>query len=135
MIAWFAAITVAAVDQLSKDLAAQPLRNSGYAFETVTGSRIALLAGTFLVMGAFAVLALRFAAPLAIPPVLIAVTLAGAASNALDRIVLGSVRDFVEIGNLVVNVADFAVFIGVVAIGIVALTHSGRLAASRERVR
>ena len=135
MVAWLAAVAVAGVDQLSKDLAAQPLRNSGYAFGIVSGGRIALVGGAFVVLVGFAALASRFASRLAIPPVLVAITLAGAASNVLDRILLGSVRDFVAAGPFVFNVADVAVGAGVVGIAAVALTHVAQLASSLRHLR
>lgn len=130
VVAWFAAVSVAGADQLSKDLTAQPLRNSGYAFEIVTGGRGALVVGAFVVLGGFAALTLRFASRLAISPVLVAMTLAGSASNLLDRIVLGSVRDFISLGAIVFNVADVAVAIGVVGIAAAALLHAEQLAES-----
>ncbi len=44
----------------------------------------------------------------------VALTVAGAVSNLVDRAVLGSVRDFLVVGSVVINVADVAVIIGLV---------------------
>jgi lipoprotein signal peptidase len=61
-----------------------------------------------------------------VPAWALAAALAGAASNLVDRAVLGAVRDWLIVGPIVINVADVAVIVGL----LVVLRH---LAASPRR--
>ena len=49
------------------------------------------------------------------------VTVAGAASNLVDRALTGAVRDWLAVGPIVLNVADIAVLAGLVCLGISAI--------------
>ena len=60
------------------------------------------------------------------------VLVAGVAGNAVDRLTLGSVRDFAVVpGNAVVNVADVAIAIGLVACGLPLISHTFSRAQSK----
>lgn len=47
----------------------------------------------------------------------------GALSNGTDRLLLGSVRDFLAIGHLAVNLADLAVLVGLLGFTLTQLSH------------
>jgi lipoprotein signal peptidase len=129
--------TVVAVDQTSKVLASHGEvaggfvpRNPSYAFGIVGGSAPALIIGAVLVLGAFLVVADVLAVRFGISIVMPALVAGGTIGNTLDRMRLGSVRDFVVTPWAIVNLADFAVAIGV--IGLV-ITLASRVPQLRTR--
>jgi signal peptidase II len=128
------AATVVAIDQGSKILASHgglggtlPLRNPSYAFGIVGGSAPALILGAFAVLGAFLVvadlLAMRFGISIVTP----ALVAGGTIGNTLDRIRLGSVRDFVVTPWAIVNLADVAVAVGLLGLVIALATRAPRM--------
>ncbi len=58
----------------------------------------------------------------------------GALSNASDRLLLGSVRDFLTIGHLAVNLADLAVLAGLLGFTLTQLSHWPATPVLREEV-
>ena len=119
------AVGVVLADQASK-LAAEllaggrrhgpvvPLRNPSFSLGLATATRplmvLAMAAGIALAAGYWRRAAGRRSLPGWIP----ALVVGGAASNLLDRLLLGAVRDFLAIVHLVVNLADLAVLAGLV---------------------
>jgi lipoprotein signal peptidase len=124
------AATVVAVDQGSKILAAHgglgalPERNPAYAFGIVGGSAPMLILGAFAVLGAFLVIADLLAVRLGVSIVMPALVAGGTIGNTLDRIRLGSVRDFLVLPGAIVNFADVAVAAGIIGL---ALTLAARV--------
>lgn len=94
------------------------VRNSGTAFGLLSGNNLALVFTTLLAIAALLILVFRSRKTdgrLAFPLVLV---LGGALGNLIDRIRLGEVIDFIDIGFEsfrwpVFNVADIAVTLGV----------------------
>ena len=86
--------------------------------------------GAFLVVAD--VLAMRFGISIVMP----ALVAGGTIGNTLDRIRLGSVRDFVVTPWAIVNLADFAVAVGLVGLVIALATQAAatpRAAARNDR--
>jgi signal peptidase II len=119
------------MDQLTKALAALlpqqratgiflPLRNPrfllGIAGSYTALSALAAMAGVVLFGGFAYRSAVRGRLPVAIPGLL----MGGALSNLLDRLFLGSVRDFIAMPWIVVNAADLAVTAGLVGLALAA---------------
>ncbi|HEX5094631.1 MAG TPA: signal peptidase II, partial [Acidimicrobiia bacterium] len=102
------AATVIAVDQWTKLLASSDasLHNANYAFGIVRGATPVLVAGTVSVLLLFVGVVGRIATRLGIPVVLPAFVAGGMVSNAIDRVVFGSVRDHIVTPWAIVNVAD-----------------------------
>jgi signal peptidase II len=128
------ATTVVAIDQATKIAASHGApagfvpRNPAYAFGIIGGSAPALIIGAAFVLGAFLVVADVLAVRFGISAVMPALVAGGTIGNTLDRIRLGSVRDFLVTPWAIVNLADFAVAIGLVGLVIT-------LAARAPRVR
>jgi signal peptidase II len=127
------AATVVAIDQGSKILAAHgglgvlPERNPDYAFGIVGGSAPMLILGAVVVLCAFIVVADVLAVRFGISVVLPALVAGGTVGNTLDRIRIGSVRDFLVTPWAIVNLADFAVAAGVIGLVIALATRAPRL--------
>jgi Signal peptidase (SPase) II len=106
-----------------------PLRNPRFCLRLAVSTRplmvLAMSAGIALV-AAYSVHASRRRM---MPGWILALVTGGAASNLLDRLLLGAVRDFLAVGRLVVNLADLAVLTGVVGYG---LTRLARPPATRS---
>lgn len=128
------AAIVVAIDQVSKILASHGEvaggfvpRNPAYAFGIVGGSAPVLVLGAVVVLGAFLVvadvLAIRFGISVLMP----ALVAGGTVGNTLDRIRLGSVRDFLVTPWAIVNLADVAVAVGVVGIALALATRVPQL--------
>jgi signal peptidase II len=110
------------IDQATKVLAADGSgsvwRNPDYAFGSVRGSATTLILVAAFVLGAFLVLARALANRLGISVLLPALVAGGTIGNTLDRLRLGSVRDFLVTPWAIINVADIAVFLGVIGLAI-----------------
>ena len=95
-----------------------PLRNPGFSLGLAATTRplmlLAMAAGIARVAGYGLCAAGRGGLPGWIP----ALVVGGAASNLLDRLLLGAVRDFLAVGHLVVNLADLAVLAGLIGYGL-----------------
>lgn len=115
-----ATAAVVGVDQATKALAplmhngaVLPLRNRELLLGIVGGNRVALALLMVAVLVGFGRHLMGRVYTGALPPVAAGLLVGGALANLVDRAVLGSVRDFIVIGHvMVVNVADVAVAIG-----------------------
>ncbi|KQU68979.1 signal peptidase II [Phycicoccus sp. Root101] len=124
---WRAALlglSVACLDLVSKAVAEQHLSapavltNDDLSLGLAGGGQsvlVALMAGGIIVAG---VVSWRAMAARRVPWWPVALVLGGAVGNLVDRFLRGSVRDFIPAGPLVVNIADIAVFLGLVAAAI-----------------
>jgi signal peptidase II len=127
------ASSVLAVDQLAKVLAPHldsrliaPAQNPDYAFGAVGGSALALILGSLAVLGVFLVVIGRLAGRVGISPALPALIAGGMLGNTLDRIRFGSVRDFLVIPSGIINLADVAVFVGIIALSVALVVRAPR---------
>jgi signal peptidase II len=127
---------VVVVDQAAKALAARAeptAHNRALAFGIATGPAAVLAAFSILMLGVFVVLIGRWTVQVGISPAFPALIAGGGIGNAIDRVRLGAVRDFIGTPWVVVNVADLAVVVGVLAL-VVALmlrVRSLRIASCR----
>jgi signal peptidase II len=116
------AAAVVGVDQATKALApltrsgaVLPLRNRELLLGVVGGNRVALALLMVAVLVGFGRHVVRRVQTGTLSPVAAGLLVGGAFANLTDRAVLGSVRDFIVIGHvMVVNVADLAVAVGLV---------------------
>jgi lipoprotein signal peptidase len=129
---------VVGIDQLAKTAApyvqsalVAPARNPDYAFGTVGGSAVALIAGSVIVLAVFLAVIGRLASRVGLSPALPALIAGGMLGNTLDRINYGSVRDFLVIPGGIINLADVAVFAGVIALAISLAIYAPRRVPSR----
>ena len=128
------ASSVVAVDQLAKTVApllpsglVAPAQNPDYAFGTVGGSALALIGGSIVVLAVFLAVIGRLASRVGLSPALPALIAGGMLGNTLDRINYGAVRDFLVVPSGIINLADVAVFAGVVALAVAFATRIPRL--------
>jgi lipoprotein signal peptidase len=126
------AATVLLIDQVTKLIAvhggtANVWRNPDYAFGVVGGSAALLIVGAVGVLGAFLVVARSLATRFGISMMLPALIAGGTLGNTLDRLRLGSVRDFMVTPWAIINVADLAVVAGVIGITIALAVQVPRL--------
>jgi lipoprotein signal peptidase len=114
------AMTVIAVDQWTKLLGSSDasLHNANYAFGVVRGAPPVLVAGTVFVLVLFVGVVGRCARRLGVPVPLPALVAGGMVSNALDRVVFGSVRDHIVTPWFVVNLADVVIASGIVMLAL-----------------
>ena len=142
-------VSVFALDQLSKLAVTQSLAlgeswpregffritrvaNSGSAFGLFGGQNLVLtiasLAGIGLILWFF-----RSAAQSLVVRTSLALMLAGALGNLVDRLVNGHVTDFIDVGPwYIFNVADSAIVVGVAILAVTALFPSARSAEPEE---
>jgi lipoprotein signal peptidase len=116
------AVGVLATDQLTKAAApllsdvvprmVLPLSNPHLSLAIVKAPRWSEVAAMMLVLVALFLLSPVLLRRTAVPAWALAATVAGAASNIVDRVFLGAVRDWMILGPLVINVADLAVLLG-----------------------
>jgi lipoprotein signal peptidase len=117
---------VIAVDQLAKALcndarggastgATMPVRNPGMLTGLGGGSGMLTVLIVMAVFAGIGCLLVHRVRTGRVPAWAAGLLFGGAASNLADRIAVGSVRDFLVVGRLVINVADVAVLTGVVA--------------------
>lgn len=148
------AVLVVALDQLTKDLASARLllgepypllgdvvrltlvHNTGAAFGLFPGSRVPFIVISILAVGVVLYLFLRETYRGALSRALLGCILGGAIGNLVDRVRLGWVVDFIDVGVgtlrwPVFNVADSAVTMGVIFLAW-NLTRAGRTAAGGE---
>ncbi len=135
------AVTVAA-DQLTKFGAplAAPLsgalgssRNPDLALGIAGGPRVVLAALMLVALAAAAGYGVEQVARGRISPLATGLALGGALSNAVDRVLLGSVRDVLTVADrYIVNLADVAILVGV---AIIACQRLGLVAAGSRICR
>jgi lipoprotein signal peptidase len=119
---------VVVADQVAKHLAglhAEPARNPDLAFGVAGGPRPVLVVAAIAVLALFVGVVGRVCAALDISPLLPGVVAGGLVANTVDRVVLGSVRDFIATPWFVVNVADFAVAGGLAALAVTFVVRIG----------
>ncbi len=112
---------VVAVDQVAKATAARattPASNPDLAFGVAHGSPAVLVAASILVLGVFLAVVGRLAVQAGISPLLPALIAGGMLGNVVDRARFGAVRDFIPTPFAIINVADVAIIVGVVALGV-----------------
>jgi lipoprotein signal peptidase len=122
MLVLLAGVVVGA-DQVTKALAAQRglvATNPAYALGVVGGPAPALIAGALMVLVAFLALVALATPVLGIPPLFSALIAGGLVSNTFDRLRFGAARDFLMTPWAIVNLADVAVAVGLVAFVITA---------------
>jgi hypothetical protein len=123
---WWAPATtllaVVALDQAAKISVRQPARNAGFLTGWSPVSVVAVVVVSILVLSGFLAVVGRWAVQIGISPTIPALIAAGMFAHTLDRIRFGGVRDFLTIGWLIVDIADFAVAAGLVAL-VVAFAH------------
>lgn len=126
--------SVLVIDQVSKMTAAHagtgmvaPARNPAYAFGSVAASAPVLIIGAIVVLGLFLVVADRLVARFGVPVILPALVAGGTIGNTLDRVRLGSVRDFLVVPGAIINLADVAVAAGLVGLVITLAMRAPKL--------
>jgi signal peptidase II len=102
-------------------------RNPDYAFGIMGGSAAMLILGALGVLGAFVVVAHVLVTRLGVSILLPALVAGGALGNTMDRLRIGSVRDFLVTPWAIINVADLAVAAGVIGIAIALVVRVPRL--------
>jgi lipoprotein signal peptidase len=119
------AVGVMVADQSSKAWASgaavpgvDPVRNRGLLFGVLAGPPVLVAIEMIAVLGVFLVVIGRWAVQVGISPVIPGVIAGGSLANAFDRAQSGAVRDFLATPWVVVNVADIAVVLGIVALGL-----------------
>jgi hypothetical protein len=108
--------TVVALDQAVKTSVSQPARNPGFLTGWAPLSAIAVIALSILVLIAFLAIVGRWAVQIGISPCIPALIVAGIFAHTLDRVRFGAVHDFLAIGWLIVDIADFAVAAGLMTL-------------------
>jgi lipoprotein signal peptidase len=98
-----------------------PVRNPHFSLGLAATTRplvlLAMAAGITLV----AAYGIRATGHHGLPGWIPALVIGGAVSNLLDRLLLGAVRDFLAIADIVINIADLAVLAGVLGYGLTRL--------------
>jgi lipoprotein signal peptidase len=110
----------------------QAAHNAGFVTGMAPTSKLVLVAATAIVLALFAGSIGRWAIHIGIPAVIPAVIAGGIAAHGVDRVRFGSVRDFISTGWLIVDVADFAVAGGLVAL-LIASAWRWRTISRQER--
>jgi lipoprotein signal peptidase len=128
------AASVVLIDQVTKAVAAHggsgmvlPARNPSYALGIVGGPAPVLIIGSLVVLGAFLVMVDGLASRFEIPALLPALVAGGMIGNTLDRMRFGAARDFLVTPWAIVNLADFAVAIGILGIAFTLASRVPRL--------
>lgn len=115
VVAWGIGLSALALDQLTKAAFQSwpcgdvicPLRNDDLMLGVVGGTASQVLAASIVGLGLFALWVRVAKRRATIPVVAIALVVSGVIGNLIDRLFVGSVRDFLAFpGNTVVNVAD-----------------------------
>lgn len=127
IVAWAIGLSALALDQLTKATFESsscgdvicPLRNDELMLGVVGGTTTQVLAASVVGLALFWLWVRVANRRAAIPVVASALVVSGVVGNLIDRVFLGSVRDFLAFpGNTVVNVADLALAVGLlVAVG------------------
>jgi hypothetical protein len=115
-------LALVALDQALKMGVARPDRNVGLLTGWSPLSAIAVISLSVLVLAAFLAIVGRWAVQIGVSPCIPALVAAGMFAHTLDRVRFGAVRDYLSVGWLIVDVADFAVAAGLVAL-VAAFAH------------
>jgi lipoprotein signal peptidase len=126
------ALAVALADQGAKAVvphldasAVVPMRNPGFltGWAPIPAPAVAIV--SVVMLGVFVALVGRWSSHIGLSPCIPAVIAGGMGAHALDRVVFGAVRDFIATPWLVIDVADVAIFVGMIAL-VLALVHRVR---------
>jgi lipoprotein signal peptidase len=123
------AAAVVVDDQLTKAVATQRglvLHNPSYALGVLGGPAPLLILGTVAVMAVFFSLVVPRAMAFGVPPAIPALIAGGMLGNLVDRVRLGAARDFITTPWAIVNLADLAVAVGLVAFVVALLVYQVR---------
>lgn len=105
---WTAAVIV--VDQATKALAAVTFPNDEFALGITATEPVWMIAVMVAGIVAFGWWLVHSHAPAWV----FGLTIGGAISNVADRLIYGSVRDFITVGNVALNIADVAILVGLI---------------------
>jgi lipoprotein signal peptidase len=118
------ALVVIVADQLTKVAGTLnlggvflPVHNPDYSLGIIAAPTVALIAVSAMTLLAAARYGIGLAHARRVPAWVPGVIIGGAASNLVDRLAFGAVRDFIPTPVVIFNVADVAVLCGVVAFG------------------
>jgi lipoprotein signal peptidase len=100
-----------------------PLRNPRFSLGLAATARPLMLAAMAAGIALVAAYGIRASGHQGLPGWIPALVIGGAVSNLLDRLVLGAVRDFLAIADIVINLADLAVLAGVLGYGLTRLVR------------
>jgi lipoprotein signal peptidase len=127
---------VATADQLSKIATADlppdtvafihPLRNHAFSLQLLNAppaTEITLMLLILIISTAWAVKRIQQGR---LHPAAAGLIIGGCTSNIVDRVLLGSVRDFLRLGHVVINVADIAILAGILLISVPRRRHRTR---------
>lgn len=134
-----AAVVVVVADQASKlvghqadTILAEPVHNPELALGIIGGPPpilILTMTAALIIFGAYLIHLMNQGR---IPPLVIALLVGGAVGNLIDRILLGSVRDFIPTPWLIFNIADVALVLGIIGY-LATITVAGRHSPIRRR--
>ena len=117
--------TVVAADMVSKSVgerlapaAFAGAHNPDLAFGVATASPLVLVAGTVLFLAVFVGFVGRWSVQVGLSPIPHAMIVGAMVAHIVDRIRFGAVRDFLGTPWGIIDVADIAVLIGVVMLGV-----------------
>jgi lipoprotein signal peptidase len=100
-----------------------PLRNTDFSLGLAgapTPVELLVMAAGIVLIAAYGIRLVRNGL---LPACVLGLGVGGALSNCTDRLLLGSVRDFLAIGHLAVNLADLAVLVSLLGFTIAQLSH------------
>jgi len=134
-------VGIVVVDQLSKSWTGHvgnptfgQVRNTGLLMGVLAAPAPVLILWMLFVMCVFIAVIGRWAVQLGISPVAPALICGGFIAHMTDRARFGAVRDFLQLGKYVIDIADIAVVIGIVALVIAAVTRVSELRAARSHI-
>jgi signal peptidase II len=126
--ACYAGAAVLVLDQVTKTLfsagraaapvAVIPVRNDRAMLGVVGGGRTFLSLAMAALLVGFGIHLVRLVRGGRLAGWAAGLLIGGAAGNLVDRVLSGSVRDFLVVGNVVCNLADLAVLVGLVAFAV-----------------
>jgi lipoprotein signal peptidase len=100
-----------------------PVRNPRFSLGLAAATRPLMLAAMAAGIALVAAYGIRATGRQALPGWIPALVCGGAVSNLVDRLLLGAVRDFLAIADLVINLADLAVLAGVLGYCLIRLAR------------
>ena len=100
-----------------------PLRNSRFSLGLAATTRPLMLAAMAAGIALVAAYGIRATVHHGLPGWILALVIGGSLSNLVDRLLLGAVRDFLAIADLVINLADLAVLAGVLGYCLIRLAR------------
>jgi lipoprotein signal peptidase len=127
---------VATADQLSKSATADlppdtvafihPVRNHAFSLQLLNAPPAAEITLMLLILMISTGWAVKRIHQGRLHPAAAGLIIGGCTSNIVDRVILGSVRDFLRLGHLVINVADIAILARILLISVPRRRHRTR---------